>query len=80
VHCGATNGALMARPRGQKHSVRLSVSLDPQDHAEICRIASDLNLSAAWIVRRAVSEFVDRHEKSAQAELPLGPRLAKSTH
>ena len=64
-------GICMARPRGQKHPVRLSVSLDEKDHAAISRLAADLNLSAAWLVRRAVSEFVARHHSSAQPDLPL---------
>ncbi len=67
----------MARPRGQKHPVRHSVSMDEKDHAAISRLAADMNLSAAWIVRRAVSEFVARHEDGAQTELPLSPRNSK---
>lgn len=70
----------MARPKGKKGSVRMSISLDVQAHSELCRMASDLNLSAAWLVRRAVSEFVSRQERSTQAELPLGPRAEKSSH
>lgn len=68
----------MARPRGQKHPVRLSVSLDEGDHAAISRLAADMNLSAAWVVRRAVSEFVARHVDDAQAELPLSLRASKA--
>ncbi|MCX8999999.1 ribbon-helix-helix protein, CopG family [Rhizobiaceae bacterium BDR2-2] len=67
----------MARPRGQKHPVRLSVSLDEKDHAVISRLAADMNLSAAWVVRRAVSEFVARHDDGAQSELPLSKRASK---
>ncbi|MEN3148478.1 ribbon-helix-helix protein, CopG family [Neorhizobium sp. IRAMC:178] len=70
-------GDSMARPRGQKHPVRLSVSLDEDDHAAISRLASDMNLSAAWIVRRAVAEFVERHSDGAQSELPLLRRVSK---
>ncbi|MBB3952981.1 hypothetical protein GGQ76_004303 [Aureimonas jatrophae] len=43
-------------------------------------MAADLNLSAAWLVRRAVSEFVGRSEKSEQAELLLNPHTNKSSH
>ncbi len=70
----------MARPKGKKGLVRMSVSLDVQAHSELCRMASDLNLSAAWLVRRAVSEFVSRQEKLEQAELPLGFHSEKSPH
>jgi hypothetical protein len=67
----------MGRPRGQKHPVRLSVSLDQKDHAAITRLAADMNLSTAWIVRRAISEFVDRHETNDQPELPLIRQASK---
>ncbi len=67
----------MARPRGQKHPVRLSVSLEEKDHAAISRLAADMNLSAAWIVRRAITEFVERYENGAQCELPLVRRSSK---
>lgn len=67
----------MARPKGQKHPIRLSVSLDEKDHAVISRLAADMNLSTAWIVRRAVSEFVARHDGDPQSKLPLSPRTSK---
>jgi len=51
--------------------------LDERDHAAISRLAADMNLSTAWIVRRAVSEFVARHDDDAQSELPLSRRVSK---
>ncbi|MAM13640.1 MAG: hypothetical protein CML23_24930 [Rhizobiaceae bacterium] len=67
----------MARPKGQKHPIRLSVSLDERDHAAISQLAADMNLSTAWIVRRAISEFVARHDDYAQSEFPLSRRVPK---
>lgn len=64
--------------RNVKKAVRMSVSLDEEAHSEICRIASDLNLSAAWIVRRAVTEFVIRQTDSSNPDLPLRPKPVKS--
>ncbi|MGK9231952.1 ribbon-helix-helix protein, CopG family [Inquilinus limosus] len=61
----------MARPRGQRQAVRLSVTLDERDHATIQRLAADLDLSTAWLVRRAISEFVARHGAELEPELPL---------
>ncbi len=51
----------MARPKGKKPAVRLSVSPDPADHAELSRLAAHRDLSVAWIVRNAVSEFASRN-------------------
>lgn len=73
----------MPRPKGKKPSVRLSVNLDLPDHAALVRLADEHDVSLAWLVRKAVSEFVERHGKSDQTELPLprsrrgeGERLA----
>lgn len=67
----------MVRPRGQKHAVRLSVSLDKNDHAAISRLAANMNLSTAWIVRHAVAEFVARHNTDARPAWPLAQNASK---
>ncbi len=61
----------MARPKGKKPTVRLSISLDPADHAELSRLAARHELSVAWMVRKAVSEFVERNANQDQPVLPL---------
>lgn len=59
----------MARPKSSKRSVRLSVSLDEDDHKAVRDMADAMDLSTAWVVRRAVSEFLERHGKDS--DLPL---------
>ncbi len=62
----------MARPRGNRKTARLSVSLDAQDYGVLCEIARSQDVSVAWVVRRAVSELVRSHQTgSDQPELPL---------
>jgi hypothetical protein len=61
----------MSRPKGRKPSVRLSVSVSATDHAELARFADARDLSLAWVVRRAISDFVDRHRDDVQGELHL---------
>ncbi|WP_266064501.1 ribbon-helix-helix protein, CopG family [Brucella intermedia] len=61
----------MARPKGNRFPVRLSVSIEAADHAALSKLASDLDLSAAWLVRKAVAEFVERNCYDPQRELPL---------
>jgi predicted transcriptional regulator len=51
----------MARPSGNRYPVRLSVSIDPSDYDAIRKMADELDLSSAWLVRRAVSDFVTRN-------------------
>ena len=61
----------MSRPKGRKPSVRLSVSVNATDHAELARFAEARDLSLAWVVRRAISDFVERHRNDMQGELHL---------
>ncbi len=61
----------MSRPRGKKPSVRLSVSVNATDHAELAHFAQARDLSLAWVVRRAISDFVERHRNDLQGELQL---------
>ena len=61
----------MARPKGKKPAVRLSISLDPADHAELTRLAAQHDLSVAWMVRKAVTDFVQRNANHDQPVLPL---------
>ena len=61
----------MPRSKSKKHSVRLSVTLDEGEYAELTRLGTELDLSAAWMIRRAVSEFVARHREGIAPDLPL---------
>ena len=62
---------MMARPKSDRRSVRLSVTLDEEDHAALSGLATALDLSTAWVVRRAVFEFMARRGEEPKAELPL---------
>ncbi|MCB1670213.1 MAG: CopG family transcriptional regulator [Pseudomonadales bacterium] len=61
----------MKRAKAEKRSVRLSVTLDEGEYAELSELAASLDLSAAWMIRRAVSEFVARHRSGIKSDLPL---------
>lgn len=61
----------MARPKGKKDTTRFSVSLDVSSHARLSRLAELHDVSVSWLVRRAISEFIERQEQGDQAELPL---------
>lgn len=61
----------MPRTKSKKQNVRLSVTLDEGEYAELTRLGEELDLSAAWMIRRAVSEFVARHRDGIEADLPL---------
>ena len=61
----------MPRPKSKKHVVSLSIALDKAEYEELTRLGACLDLSAAWLIRRAVSEFVPRHREGIEADLPL---------
>lgn len=63
--------AAMARPRGHRKTARLTVSLDEQAHATLSTLAKHQDVSVAWMVRRAVSQFIEQQARVAQPELPL---------
>lgn len=66
----------MARPRGNRKTARLSISLDARDYAILTEIARKEDVSVAWVVRRAVSEIVRSHQEgAAEPELPQAPNV-----
>lgn len=48
----------MPRPKLNKSVARLSISLDQADYEALRRLADRNDVSTAWLVRRAVSEFL----------------------
>lgn len=66
----------MARPRGNRKTARLSVSLDARDYAVLAEIARKEDVSVAWVVRRDLSGIVRSHQEgAAEPELPLAPNV-----
>lgn len=61
----------MPRPKGKRVPVRLSVSMDATVHAKLLRLADRQDVSLAWMIRKALAEFIERQEEEDQAELPL---------
>lgn len=50
----------MARPKSDKHPARLTVTLDEEDYKEVCARAQRNDVSAAWVIRRAVQDYLGR--------------------
>jgi hypothetical protein len=61
----------MARPRTNRKTTRLTVSLDDQAHATLAALAVRQDVSLAWMVRRAINEFIERNGRLTQPEPPL---------
>ena len=68
----------MPRTRSKKQNVRLSVTLDKNEYAALTWLGEEPDLSAAWMIQRAVSEFVVHHRGGIANDLPLRPPEAKT--
>lgn len=62
----------MSRPRGKQLPNRLCVSFDNATYADLCALARKQGVSASWMIRRAVQEFVAGARDVSEPELPLG--------
>lgn len=59
-----------------KKSVRTSVILPESAHARIQALADANNVSAAWVIRAAIMQFLEEH--GAETQLPLKlPKMKK---
>ena len=67
----------MARPKGKKVAARLSVGLSQPQYAALTALADQNEATVAWLIRRAVAEFLERHGFSSQSALHLSQRTTK---
>ena len=61
-----SKGMGMASRKKDKTLIRVTVSIDPDDHAILELLAKNNDLSAAWYIRKAIRQFLDA-DPSAQA-------------
>ena len=61
----------MARPKKDNKLMRVTVSVDPSDYRRIEEIASSGGLSAAWMIRQAMKEFLERHENAETVKVGI---------
>ena len=61
----------MGRPKQHKQTARLSVSFEKADYDRVTAIAEANDVSTAWIIRKAVTTYLDAFGHSA---LPIGAR------
>lgn len=59
-----------------KKTVRTSVILPETAHARLQALADANNVSAAWVIRAAVMQFLEEHGDETQLPLKL-PRIRK---
>ena len=59
----------MGRPKTDRKVTRISISLDDRDYQALREIAEINDVSAAWLVRRAVADFL-KTNTTGQGALP----------
>jgi predicted transcriptional regulator len=54
-----------------KKTTRVSVSIEPDHYHDLNQIAERSDASLAWVIRRAIVEFLDRHQETAFGKFPI---------
>jgi hypothetical protein len=68
----------MARPRGKKTDLRISVGFDERTYGVLSAMAQKNDATIAWVIRRAVAEYVGSQQSDKEPELPLRRAVASS--
>jgi predicted transcriptional regulator len=61
----------MGRPKDGKQTVRVSASLDRATLSKLSQRARELDVSVAWVVRHAITDYLAKGESDSPPELPL---------
>jgi predicted transcriptional regulator len=61
----------MANRKKARPMKRVTVTVDPSDYETIDRIARLSDVSASWLIRRSMREFLERHRETGIVELQL---------
>ena len=62
----------MPNLRKPKPMRRITVTVDPDDYATFSTLARNSEVTASWLIRRSMREFLERHEDDAVVEVTLG--------
>ena len=63
----------MPNRRKQKPMKRITVTVDPDDYAAFDRLAQEGKVTASWLIRRSMREFLERRDKDGIVALNIGP-------
>lgn len=55
----------------KKRLARVTISVDKDDYAALGKLASQMEISAAWLIRQAIRDFLDKYGEQGQPELAL---------
>ena len=58
-------------------SSRVTVSLTERDHQSLTEIAEDRDLSISWVIRQAITEYLERNQRDEPTLPPPVERQGK---
>ena len=61
----------MSNRKTSKPMKRVTLTVDPDDYSEIDALARRSNVSASWLIRLSMREFLERHADNDRLEIPL---------
>jgi len=59
----------MPNHKKSKPMKRITVTVDPGDYEAFDEIARSSDVSASWLIRRSMREFLDRHREGRPIDL-----------
>jgi hypothetical protein len=64
-------------PNRKKHKPmkRITVTVDPDDYAAFELLARQVDITASWLIRRSMREFLERQETEGFVAVSIGPVL-----
>lgn len=51
---------------------RVTVTVDPEDYEALDRMARRSDVSASWLIRRSMREFLDRYKDTGIVKVQIG--------
>lgn len=62
----------MANRKKPKTMKRITVTVDPEDYAVFDQLARTGGVTASWLIRRSMREFIERHAAEGIVTLEIG--------
>ena len=63
----------MPNHKKQKTMKRITITVDPDDYGAFNQLAHQGGVTASWLIRRSMREFLEKHEREGEVSLNLGP-------
>lgn len=65
------NNAFMTKHNKDQPLKRITVNLDQADYLQMEQIAKNGRVSTAWLIRKAISEFLERQQDSKNIHITI---------